>query len=42
MKYIRMFLFCFMACLFLVGVAGAQICQDRLLAPLTGRPPLMA
>jgi branched-chain amino acid transport system substrate-binding protein len=38
MKYVKMFLFCFMASMFLVGVAGAQdAIKIGLLAPLTGQ-----
>ena len=38
MKYVKMFLFCFMACMFLVGMAGAQdAIKIGLLAPLTGQ-----
>ncbi len=37
MKYVRMMLFCFIACVFLVSVAGAQdTIKIGLLAPLTG------
>ena len=37
MKYVRMMLFCFMACVFFAGVAGAQdVIKIGLLAPLTG------
>ncbi|MBP1745483.1 MAG: hypothetical protein H6Q54_98, partial [Deltaproteobacteria bacterium] len=37
MKYVRAILFCFMACVFLAGVAGAQdTIKIGLLAPLTG------
>ena len=38
MKYVKMFLFCFIACMFLVGMAGAQdAIKIGLLAPLTGQ-----
>jgi branched-chain amino acid transport system substrate-binding protein len=38
MKYVRTVVFCFMACMFLVGVAGAQdAIKIGLLAPLTGQ-----
>jgi branched-chain amino acid transport system substrate-binding protein len=37
MKYVRAILFCFMACVLFVGVAGAQdVIKIGLLAPLTG------
>jgi len=37
MKYVKMFLFCFMACMLLVGMAAAQdVIKIGLLAPLTG------
>jgi branched-chain amino acid transport system substrate-binding protein len=38
MKYVRTIVFCFMACMFLVGMAGAQdAIKIGLLAPLTGQ-----
>ena len=38
MKYVRTIVFCFMACVFFVGVAGAQdAIKIGLLAPLTGQ-----
>jgi branched-chain amino acid transport system substrate-binding protein len=38
MKYVRTIVFCFMACVFFVGVAGAQdTIKIGLLAPLTGQ-----
>ena len=38
MKYVRTIVFCFMACMFLVGMAGAQdTIKIGLLAPLTGQ-----
>ena len=38
MKYVKTIVFCFMACMFLVGVAGAQdAIKIGLLAPLTGQ-----
>ena len=38
MKYVRTILFCFMVCVFLAGMAGAQdVIKIGLLAPLTGQ-----